>query len=120
MVLTKDQQKMVSELTRMFKIHSFTSTSMILDVEDANVSHVFIGFEPTEMCIGETRYQSSFDFMRDCRSIAGTKPTLQDIVADWISRDQLSFGAMVQLTKSEAQQVLKDMAAMKLEEVANV
>lgn len=111
---------MVSELTKLFKIHSFTNTSMILDVEDANISHIFIGLEPTEMCIGETRFHSPYEFMYACRSIAGTKPTLQDIVSDWISRDQLSFGAMVQLTKSDAPQVLKDMAAMKLEEVANV
>lgn len=119
MVLTKDQQKMVSELTKMFKIHAIYSNGFLFE-PDEGVEPVFVSFAPVKYEIGERNYPSAQTFMYDCRRLAGTKPTLQDIVADWITRDQLSFGAMVQLTKSEAPQVLKNMAAMKLEEVANV
>lgn len=119
MVLTKDQQKMVSELTRMFKIHALYSNAILFDTGDA-METVFVSFAPVKYEIGEMNYHSPYDFMYACREMAEHEPSLKDIVADWISRDQLSFGAMVQLTKSEAQQVLKDMAAMKLEEVANV
>jgi hypothetical protein len=81
---------------------------------------VFVSFAPVKYEIGEMNYHSPYDFMYACREMVDHEPSLKDIVADWITRDQLTFGAMVQLTKSEAPQVLKDMAAMKLEEVANV
>ena len=119
MVLTKNQQKMVSELTKMFKIHAFYSNAILFDTGDA-VDPVFVSFSPVKYEIGEQNYHSPYDFMYACRSMAVRQPSLTDIVADWITRDQLSLGAMVQLTKSEAPQVLKDMAAIKLEEVANV
>lgn len=119
MVLTKQQQKMVSELTSLFKIHALYSNAILFDTGDA-VDPVFVSFAPVKYEIGEQNYHSPYDFMTACRSMVVREPGLTDIVADWISRDQLSFGAMVQLTRSEAPQVLKDMAAMKLEEVANV
>lgn len=121
MILNKRQSEIVNELTKLFKVWSFTNSQIIFDVQNANVALIHLSLEPFEMFIGDTKYTNEYTFLHDCRGLAlSERVILSELVHDWITRDQLSFGALVQLTKSDAPQVLKDMAAMKLEEVANV